>query len=984
LEKIIWLNGVPNQTWELPLQQNLYLMLPPTHPGADLLLAVPAFLTGLGFQAHWFPFANSYLILEAKFKRSRFCILAWQAQHEVLFRFVRTAYEPEWLQNEAGETLLPQALETTLQERGLEYSPIIVDPGTYQQWLSGANQRMGLPNLAPHTKDWLALAKGFSLRPLKRLLIQARGVQNEGLDLPPLIRILRSFQKDRADLQAYRDTIDLRQEILTLQEEVNRLNLAQKALAEEARFSSPIPETSSKTNTSLPDPDERQRQIFLLRGKLAFASERKASYASYHMEQLERWVEAWEQQNPAAVPETLFPDYLKEWQDSLSEWFQMAKQAEGEALLALMQRLKKLIGEITLPTESSSNQHLDKLLTWEKKRLQWQFELRELKQQQNRWEQERDLNLEQLKQSLSEAKEDIEKEKAFLVQQQKELQNQKAQFRQSLMAWLEANYPDWQDSFGKILREDVLHSSYLSPRIDRLNELIFGVQLDLSELEIPAQLVQDFGQNEKKLAEALTKLTRDWVGEEQNRKRQIQHTEKRWRQKIRENQREQQKLQYEIDQAQSRIRKLKNQIQQYGQKHAQNPVRWQYELDELYRAVNLFNREESDLRASLHEKWEQLRSHGGSMLAAAPSEKSEAEQLAMGRQFQPLVAQYRREKLWLFDWIPIWEQKLTQLEREITEQERQTTQAETAPDMETEMRLQIEGLEQSLAAKNKLLQQKTQKFLGRFHPENQLGFPVEIQTPEEQLSFLEKLQRFQLENQIEDVREKIQLQHAAALLKIAEIIQSIRPLPKDLAESVGQLQSQLQAWFKGGKISLTEPSHPLVKTMTQLKQFAQTHGESLGEPSLFNVNQNQTSNARAWQLLETLHQTLLNYAQDTLCLEDLFGLQLSALPVAPTAISIDRIPLHLPLRFAIHLRLVLQSAMLELIPRPDEKNLLPPLVIGPEFNLDSVFLDQLIAKCKSQNQPVLLSGKMPLQSSFPGRVVGSLDGKKLLEIKVSA
>ncbi|MEL6134130.1 MAG: ATP-binding protein, partial [Bacteroidota bacterium] len=53
----------------------------------------------------------------------------------------------------------------------------------------------------------------------------------------------------------------------------------------------------------------------------------------------------------------------------------------------------------------------------------------------------------------------------------------------SFFGWLENRYPGWQKTIGKVIKEDVLFHNYLNPNVVRLNDLLYGIHLDLGEVE---------------------------------------------------------------------------------------------------------------------------------------------------------------------------------------------------------------------------------------------------------------------------------------------------------------------------------------------------------------------------------------------------------------------------------------------------------------------------------------------------------------------
>ncbi|GAB4415752.1 MAG: ATP-binding protein [Bacteroidia bacterium] len=129
----------------------------------------------------------------------------------------------------------------------------------------------------------------------------------------------------------------------------------------------------------------------------------------------------------------------------------------------------------------------------------------------------------QAEQQLRAAEQARQERLAFLDKRLKELPG-------SLYNWLEGHYADWQRSIGKVCREEVLFHSYLSPRIDRLNELLFGIRIDLDELEEHTWGPEVFQQEKEALEAASAKARRDFVELGQQLERDKIACEKRYKQ----------------------------------------------------------------------------------------------------------------------------------------------------------------------------------------------------------------------------------------------------------------------------------------------------------------------------------------------------------------------------------------------------------------------------------------------------------------------
>ncbi|MEM7372544.1 MAG: ATP-binding protein [Bacteroidota bacterium] len=153
------------------------------------------------------------------------------------------------------------------------------------------------------------------------------------------------------------------------------------------------------------------------------------------------------------------------------------------------------------------------------------------------------------------------------------IQSQIEQSQSAFMGWLAGRYPDWEKNIGKVCRDEVLFHPYLSPSIERLNDLLFGVQIDLEELEVEVPSLESLQQESQTLEEQTDRLKKEWLTFVKEWEKKKINCEKRYRQKRKkinktiqqhDNQLEQytlqqKKLRVHIDQLQLKAQQLKEQ-----------------------------------------------------------------------------------------------------------------------------------------------------------------------------------------------------------------------------------------------------------------------------------------------------------------------------------------------------------------------------------------------------------------------------------------
>ena len=80
----------------------------------------------------------------------------------------------------------------------------------------------------------------------------------------------------------------------------------------------------------------------------------------------------------------------------------------------------------------------------------------------------------------------------------------------SLIEWLSSNAPDWKENIGKVMDENVLYNTTLNPRYQDNNKTIFGVGIDLDNLELntrtPEEILSQRADLEQKKANLHNKI----------------------------------------------------------------------------------------------------------------------------------------------------------------------------------------------------------------------------------------------------------------------------------------------------------------------------------------------------------------------------------------------------------------------------------------------------------------------------------------------
>lgn len=139
--------------------------------------------------------------------------------------------------------------------------------------------------------------------------------------------------------------------------------------------------------------------------------------------------------------------------------------------------------------------------------------------------------LKQLDADKSLKQKQVQEEVAVRENRIQTIHTQIEQSQTAFIGWLSGRYPDWEKNIGKVCREEVLFHPYLNPGIERLNELLFGVHIDLEELEVAVPSVDSLHQEAQTLQEQVNGLQKEWITFVQNWEKKKRNCDKRYRQK---------------------------------------------------------------------------------------------------------------------------------------------------------------------------------------------------------------------------------------------------------------------------------------------------------------------------------------------------------------------------------------------------------------------------------------------------------------------
>ena len=107
----------------------------------------------------------------------------------------------------------------------------------------------------------------------------------------------------------------------------------------------------------------------------------------------------------------------------------------------------------------------------------------------------------------------IEKLVSKKEQYQKEIDQISKRINQSessLYNWLNENYPKWETNIGKVLDENILFMSQLSPeKVDGNSETLFGIEINLDNIDHKVKSIKEYQSEIKKCQDDLEKLEKN-------------------------------------------------------------------------------------------------------------------------------------------------------------------------------------------------------------------------------------------------------------------------------------------------------------------------------------------------------------------------------------------------------------------------------------------------------------------------------------------
>ncbi|MCH7649092.1 MAG: ATP-binding protein, partial [Thaumarchaeota archaeon] len=165
---------------------------------------------------------------------------------------------------------------------------------------------------------------------------------------------------------------------------------------------------------------------------------------------------------------------------------------------------------------------------------------------QKQWEiEERDL-----KNTLERNKEKLDEKIKITSSEIEEIDTYIEAGKSSLYGWLTEKYPGWENTIGKVIDEkNVLFNADLSPKlIDKNSASLFGVELDLNEIDKKVKTVSDYEKEKEYLIEKIEKFKKTIHELSEQSSSDIDKLKKKYQPEIRENKDEVKQNEYLLEQ----------------------------------------------------------------------------------------------------------------------------------------------------------------------------------------------------------------------------------------------------------------------------------------------------------------------------------------------------------------------------------------------------------------------------------------------------
>ena len=546
-----------------------------------------------------------------------------------------------------------------------------------------------------------------------------------------------------------------------------------------------------------------------------------------------------------------------------------------------------------------------------------------------------------------------QQEKSKLESRIQELQERIEGAGQTFMGWLQDRYPDWEENIGKVVREEVLFHPYLSPSVERLNDLLFGVNIDLSELDLP---VSGVGHLQEQLAEQqkeLEGLDASWQKQRRNRQNQQKNQEKRFKAHQSQLQRELQQAQYAREQATLLEKRLRN---QRSEKRTLRQQRQQQRLVAIQHQITAAEQELSRLQQMMQGKARDFQELAQASLspsdASSPELTAERERLHQWQsRLEELQGLATTQSPLTEDLAAQWSDHVEVLEQLDLPEIEQVTISHSPEDWLGQPTLLLE-LRQALQTHEDGLRAAANPMLAEFTPHNLFQLPTDQDQPDWLEIMGSKVPQLISEDINITLKEKISQGFGEVLLEIAECLPKLEKLQAaPISQRLTRLNQLLkESPFWDADFQLVLRKSPLFETLLAIQEMHQTQGYALQGASLFAQEIDPEIKEKALSVLNDLSLRLDLFLHDKVGISDIWYVEPIVAEDRPSPQALSQTAYHSP---ALGCWLDLAAASLIKSERGDSKI---PMVLPHSGNLDEESLTELAEMAQKAGVDLILTG----------------------------
>lgn len=159
-------------------------------------------------------------------------------------------------------------------------------------------------------------------------------------------------------------------------------------------------------------------------------------------------------------------------------------------------------------------------------------------------------------------------------------------YQTALFGYLEEHYPDWRETIGKVVNEDILFNKALNPQLVKKSvDTLYGVKLNLAEVEISSMTLEEYEQQRMELREEISKLQQEFLEFREQLSRQEQAERATISRKIAQLKKEGEQAQYDLDQNEQKVRQCELDLHEYKRKGDEMREKELVEVYELQKEI---------------------------------------------------------------------------------------------------------------------------------------------------------------------------------------------------------------------------------------------------------------------------------------------------------------------------------------------------------------------------------------------------------------